>query len=409
MNKMIKHFYVLIVLMVCLFSFIACGSDKPEGTNYDGKEFDLSLTKDDKVVAKTKKIDNGYQLTISGSGDTKDFSSKQNVPWNAIVKKITEIVIEEGVESLGDYFFNSTTVDSFYLPSSVKKVMENTFNETGIVYSYSSEEIDAKCSNKVYYYSENKPEVENVYWHKIGEVEVIWKKYKIFFIGNSFTYYPNDQFNIDNPAVCSLFKELANSMNIDVEVDFVVKGAYKLSQFANPNDEYGKKVDEKLKACDDYEYVILQEQSVTPVNEYNSFSQAVSSLSQKINKTQKDAKIILYATWGYPSAVSANTIFSSVSEMEKLLTEAYEKCAMEVNAKVNYVGKAFTEVYENHKDINIYGNDNKHQNYAGAYLSACVHLSSIFGVDVRNVEFTGNLEKNVAKTLQEIAYKISIK
>ena len=92
--------------------------------------------------------------------------------------------------------------------------------------------------------------------------------------------------------------------------------------------------------------------------------------------------------------------------MEGLIRDAYIRCAQENSLRVSHVGEAFTYVYENHKDINLYWKDDKHQSYAGAYLSACVHLATIFGVDVRSANFTGDLDNKTATTLQEVAYNV---
>lgn len=408
MSTKIKRIVLTLILIFSLLFISSCSKQKPTVTNYDGKEFDISLMQDKSVLAKTTKVGNDYHLVISGTGEVKSFTSKQNVPWNAISKKITSVTINEGIENIGNYYFYSLTLDHYFIPSSVIEVEEYSFNDSAIIYSHSTSKISTLCANKVYYYSSSKPQVDDEYWHKIGEDIVIWKQYKLLFIGNSFTYYPTDKFSVENPAVCSIIKDIAKSLDIDLLVDFVVRGTYKLSQYASSSDELGKVVEEKLNARSDYDYVILQEHSTTPVNSYNAFNTAVSAIKSKVEKTQQNAQVVLYSTWGYPSAISETSIFSSVSSMEKLLTEAYERCAEENEVKVNYVGKAFTYVYENYPEISLYGSDDKHQTYAGAYLSACVHLASLLNVDVRNVTFNGDLDAKVATKLKEVAHQISL-
>ena len=92
--------------------------------------------------------------------------------------------------------------------------------------------------------------------------------------------------------------------------------------------------------------------------------------------------------------------------MEQLIREAYIKCGDENNLRVNHVGEAFTYVYENHKEIALYGSDDKHQSYSGAYLSACVHVASLFNVDIRTSNFNGRLDATTANTLKEAAYNV---
>ena len=213
-------------------------------------------------------------------------------------------------------------------------------------------------------------------------------------------------FSVENPAVCALTKEIAASIGIDLEVDFVVKGAHTLKKFANEKDEMGAIVDGKLKSASDYDYIVLQEQSTAPVNDYKSFSGGVESLLNKINDTQKDCKVYLYATWGYPSAISEGSIFSSVSKMEELIRDAYHKCGEELSLPVSNVGEAFTYVFENYSNINLYISDEKHPSYAGAYLSSCVRVANMFNVDVREVSFNGILDEAMANILKETAYKV---
>lgn len=401
-----KNLLLIITLLIALLPLTSCGKDKNEQTGYDGRVFDISDTKEDKVTAKISKTGNNYEITISGTGQAKSYAKKELVPWNAISKRITNVKIEEGVENIGDYYFYSATLQNYYLPSSVLQVEENSFNKSAVLYSYHTSEINNNSENDIYYYSETKPTKYGIYWHMVGDTPTIWKKTKILFIGNSFTYYPTDLYSEANPGVVAITKELANNLGLDLEVDFVVKGAHTLKRFADASDEKGKIVDEKLKASADYDFVILQEQSTTPAESYNSFNQGVTALVKKINDTQNNAKVYLYSTWGFPAGVSDKGTFTSVSTMEGLIRAAYEKCASENDLKVCQVGKAFTYVYENYKDINLYWSDNKHQSFAGAYLSACVHLSTILSVDIRESSYYGILEESVAKTLQNVAHDI---
>ena len=204
----------------------------------------------------------------------------------------------------------------------------------------------------------------------------------------------------------ALTKEIASTVGVELEMDFVVKGAHTLKKFANEKDEMGSIVDEKLKAASDYDYIVLQEHSTNPVNDYKSFSAGAESLVNKIKSTQTNCQVYLYATWGFPSAVSETSIFSSVSKMEELIRNAYHQCGEELSVPVSDIGEAFTYVYENYPNISLYGSDDKHQSYAGAYLSSLVHVANMFNVDVREATFNGILDEATAKTLKETAYKV---
>ena len=63
-------------------------------------------------------------------------------------------------------------------------------------------------------------------------------------------------------------------------------------------------------------------------------------------------------------------------------------------------------INENEKDINIYYEDNRHQNEYGAYLSAACHVRSMFNIDVtKSTEYCG-LDEAKCKTLLEVAKNI---
>ena len=400
-NKLVN---VLFALMLSA-SIVGCG-EQETNTGYDGREFDISVAQDNSVKASIKKVGTNFELTISGAGEALSYDKKELVPWNAISKKINKVEIKDGITNIGDYYFYSTTISDYYIPSSVKSVGSNSFNAAAKVYSYSQEEFEFTCENNIYFYSDTKPSVNGEYWHMVGTTPVVWDLYKIMFIGNSFTFFPSDLFSVENPAVCALTKEIASTVGIDLEMDFVVKGAHTLKKFANEKDEMGSIVDEKLKAASDYDYIVLQEHSTNPVNDYKSFSAGAESLVNKIKSTQTNCQVYLYATWGFPSAVSETSIFSSVSKMEELIRNAYHQCGEELSVPVSDIGEAFTYVYENYPNISLYGSDDKHQSYAGAYLSSLVHVANMFNVDVREATFNGILDEATAKTLKETAYKV---
>lgn len=90
--------------------------------------------------------------------------------------------------------------------------------------------------------------------------------------------------------------------------------------------------------------------------------------------------------------------------MSEQLRTAYDNAAEEIGAKVCYVGTAFGTVYENHKDISLFAEDEQHPSYAGSYLSACVHAATLLGIDPREAAYNGELEASVAEILKNVAY-----
>ena len=179
------------------------------------------------------------------------------------------------------------------------------------------------------------------------------------FIGNSFTYRGTNISDTENPEVPADFKKIANNLNITVNIDSVCKGSHTLTKFADKDDEMGSIVETKL-TTNQYDYVILQEQSTTPINNYNTFVSAVKKLKTRVNETQEKCKVVLYETWGTPSNVSSDpqTYGATVGAMEAKLRSAFANAGEETDCPVNYIGKAFTYAYE-HEHINIYADDNR--------------------------------------------------
>ena len=399
MFKYLKVTSILVLVILLLLISFSCGTE--EKTSYNGRVYDLSEKGDNSITAKTVKEGTKYTLTISGSGVGVDFKRKEEVPWNPIIKSIDKVVIDNDVTKIGSFYFYSSVVDEFILSSSLKTISDNAFNQNQIIYSYSND-LTVTGEYKLYYYSETPPSEYGKYFHLVDEKPVIWNKYKVLFVGNSFTYYAS---TTDDPMVPKYFKNIATSLGENVEVDFVVKGSHTLTGYSNPNDEMGKILYEKLNSNNDYTHVILQEQSTAPINSYNNFKTAVGVINDLVKTTQKDCKVVLYETWGSPTGISS-TGHKSVGEMEKALRTAYENCAKEYNLDVSYVGKAFTYAYEV-KGINVYYDDNRHQNEVGAYLSSAVHVATILKADVRNTSFLGSLSEDQATVIREIAFNIA--
>ena len=398
-----------LAFILSLFSLCSCATKEENKQSYDGREFDISVNSDNSLICESVKEGTSYSLTISGSGAAKDYERKELVPWNPIVKKVNKVTINEGITNIGDYFFNSLTLESYVLPKTVTSVGEHSFNKGSTIYTFGSEL--KNIENEVYYYSENKPTTSGKYFYlEDGEI-VVWPNIpanplSFLFIGNSFTY-KGDYGTVDNPEVPAYFKKIANNLDIDVNIDYVVKGSHSLTKFSDPNDEMGKIVETKL-TSNKYDYVILQEQSTTPINSYSSFLTAVKKLKLRVNQTQTKCETILYETWGTPynTTQDSNTYGKSVGEMEAKIRSAYENAGEEAGCTVNYIGKAFTYAYETEK-IDIYNKDDRrHQNGLGAYLSAACHVRSFFKTKMTHCTDYCGLSTNECKTLLSVADKV---
>ena len=400
-----------LVFISCVFLLCSCGKNDNDNQSYDGRQYDISINQDKSVVATSNKLSDGtYTLILSGSGQTKDYQSKNAVPWNPISKKISSVTINEGLVNVGDYFFNAFLLSEYILPSTIKTVGDHSFNSNAIIYTFG--DLLNNIDNDVYYYSETKPLSNGNYFYMENDVPQIWilKTLKFLFIGNSFTFRGDpvgtSGDSTADPAVPRYFKKIAINLNKDVDVDFVVESAYTLTKYANKDDAKGAIVEQKLTG-NQYDFVILQDQSYRPLENYSGFESAVRALKKRIDETQENCRTILYETWGYPKYVNEHSTYSSIEQMELALREAYTTVGSENGCSVNYVGKAFTFMAKNHPSFNIYQDDNMHQNMFGAYLSAAVHVRSIFKCLVSGcTDYCEISDSNKCRTLLSVADQV---
>lgn len=400
MKRKITLAVTLTVIALTLVSVFFIGCDKKE----EYGNWKLSQT----VTAKFS--DNGkygYILTLEGSGEVPDYQSEKDAGWYGKSGRVTEIVISDGITYIGKNAFSAcVAVKQVILPASVAGIGENSFPVSVKIYTLSDTAIAG--GENAYLYSETYPTAAGNFWRYKNGIITEWdtsgKVTKVLFIGNSFTYYSD---------IPKLFEKIAKGADKQVLVESVTQGSYTLEKFADPQDEFGKKVDGKLNACDDYDVVVLQEQSTRPIANYNLFLSSAKALQTKINATQKNCAIYLYSTWGYKSAADAQGI--SIPELELKIREAYLAAAKDMKAGVCNVGQAFTTAYQTHTELNLYFKaDNKHPSYTGAYLSACVHAATILGIDPRVSSFDGVpaddtdgvYTETFAQTLKQIAYSV---
>ena len=334
----------------------------------------------------------GFILTLEGSGAMLDFASDKDAPWYGKSGRITQIVIPEGVTRIGDNAFPQCHyVRTVILPGSVTQTGNNAFPEKTQVCAYAA--VEAEDDLRLYRYSERKPEQPGDYWRLLNGEATVWETTKVLFIGNSFTYYHDmDQ----------LFAGLAEAAGYDVQVERITIGAHNLSRFADPSDEGGAMVEAALTAHGDYDVIVLQEQSTRPITNPALFEEGVTKLCSRIGETQKDCRVFLYATWGYPAQAG-----QTVPEMEMQLRAAYGSLGAKLGLSVSPVGEAFTATYGARSGIDLYAEDQRHPSYAGAYLAACVHAAKVLGIDPRGSAFVGDaqlLSPETALILQQTAY-----
>ena len=221
---------------------------------------------------------------------------------------------------------------------------------------------------------------------------------KILFIGNSYTFF-NEMWNI--------VKNMAASVNIDVEVDNVVKGGYYLKYMNDENNEFGAKVKEKLDSDIIYDYVFLQEQSCNPYSNSEDFYTNASELGQKFKN--KGSKIVMYQTWARKEGSDMlKNLNCTVKEMYMGLRNSYRKVATDNDFMLSPVGDLFNIIVENgnmYDDVylDLYNPDKSHPSKEGSYLGSLSHLYTMFKINPMDVNYNYDLDEKIVYSLKKVA------
>ena len=186
------------------------------------------------------------------------------------------------------------------------------------------------------------------------------KSLNVLFVGNSYTYY--------NQMPEKAFTSIAREAGYEVSVTSVTHGGYRLSQFADPENEEGKRLRDTIKNVR-YDFAVLQEQSVTPIKDEAAFIKGASDVKELISADN----FILYATWGRNDGSPMLTELGLTrEEMTEKLSKAYNSAAEKLDARVAEVGKAFLEYSKDHSKDDLYNPDMSHPSEVGSALAARV-------------------------------------
>lgn len=221
------------------------------------------------------------------------------------------------------------------------------------------------------------------------------KTYTILFIGNSYTYFAN--------MPSRYFGEIMKAAGYKVRVISLTKGGWTLLKSADPNDELGSQV-ENLLANREFDFVVLQEQSMTPALNTKAFYTGVRRLDKKIR--ENGATPVLYATWGRRKGSSDLTDYGLTDEtMTWKLAAAYETMGKTLDIPVAHVGLAFWDILQNQKGITLHDPDLSHPSPEGSYLAALTIFARVTGVDPTTVDYQGGVSPTIEPILKEAARK----
>src|SRR5689334_12604812 len=207
-----------------------------------------------------------------------------------------------------------------------------------------------------------------------GTTSAAKKPLRVLFIGNSYTFF--------NGGLGAIVQSMAAAIPGTRRFEFVevTKGGQTLEGHWRD----GKALAEIRKGK--WDYVVLQEHSLRPVQEREKMWQYAKLFDGEIRKV--GAKTIFYETWARKNR----------PEMQALLDSAYGGIAKEVAATVAPAGLAWERVLKAKPDMKLHIADLSHPTPAGSYLNACVVYQTILG----------RAPEGLPRTLKDAAGKVLV-
>ncbi len=194
---------------------------------------------------------------------------------------------------------------------------------------------------------------------------------KVLFLGNSYTYVN------DLPQIVS---QLATNTGDVLLYDSNLIGGYTLQ------DHYSSSVSLNKILSNEWDYIVLQEQSQRPSFPVPSaFMNGFLNLKAYTKQNKPCAQIISFMTWGHENGdiqnCPTNPVVCTYDGMQSLLADRYMSTSSLHEAEVTPVGVVWKFIRDNYPSIPLYQSDGSHPSVAGSYLAACCFYTSLFRKD----------------------------
>jgi hypothetical protein len=214
-------------------------------------------------------------------------------------------------------------------------------------------------------------------WSRAADPE---KQIRVLFIGNSYTS-TND--------LPQMIEQLARAgRQPTLQHASLTPGGKTLQQHWEGGDA------KKLISSQAWDFVVLQEQSTSPLSQPERTVEYARRLQDEIKPT--GAKTILYLTWARQAKPETQTQLNNV----------YRKAAQETGALISPVGMAWAAALKDDPTLVLYNADGSHPSPAGTYLAACVFYAVLYQQSPEGLPpLDSGLRPAQAKKLQAIAWR----
>ncbi len=214
-------------------------------------------------------------------------------------------------------------------------------------------------------------------------------RYKVLFLGNSYTYVNNLPLITANAAA---------SVGDTLVYDVNAIGGYTLQQQSQDVTSLGKI------AVGNWDYVVLQEQSQLPSFPIEQVDTEVfpyaKILDSIVHHDNSCGRSIFYMTWGRASGDASNCAFwppvCTYNGMDSMLYLRYMMMADSNNALVSPAGAVWHYIRDHYPTIQLYQSDESHPSEAGTYAAACTFYTTIFKRDPTRITYHFSLSDSDA-------------
>jgi len=153
----------------------------------------------------------------------------------------------------------------------------------------------------------------------------------------------------------------------------------------------------------EWDYVVLQEQSLTPAipgRSRDSFYESVDTLVEKIREV--GAEPILYMTWGRRDGFE-DVSLPDFAAMQEKLSEAYRHAARKHGLALAPVGEAWAELRKQDPELGLelYQQDGSHPSMKGSFVATCVFLRVLFDDSLEQVALPEGMSEQESATIRE--------
>jgi hypothetical protein len=180
----------------------------------------------------------------------------------------------------------------------------------------------------------------------------------ILFIGNSYTFA---NLGTGTPELPLRLKEMGSLYGKTIITDYSGAGGLALEKHWKSG-----KAALKIKSGN-YDYVVIQEQSLGTVMHADKFENYAQKFSELI--CENNAKPVFYMTWGRQNRPG----------MIDTISHEYLKMAEELDAVIAPCGFAWDMASTQYPKINLYWADHSHPRPEGVLLNTFVFYSTLFG------------------------------